>query len=99
MMTIVTHVFIEPGKEPAWDAAWRERVNLARKQKGWVAVQLAIPSDAVNERVIIGTWETRADWEAWHTAEGFQRTREQMDGIETEARHEWWHEVIVEEHR
>jgi heme-degrading monooxygenase HmoA len=99
MMTIVTHVFIEPGKEPAWDTAWRARVQSARQQPGWVAVQLCIPSDAVNERVIIGTWENRAAWGAWHATDVFQSTREQMEGIETEMRHEWWHEVLVEEHR
>jgi heme-degrading monooxygenase HmoA len=99
MMTIVTHVFIEPGQEPAWDTAWKKRVQSARQQPGWVAVQLAIPADKVNERVIVGTWETRADWEAWHATDAFQKTRGQMEGIETETRHEWWHEVLVEEHR
>jgi heme-degrading monooxygenase HmoA len=33
----------------------------------------------MNERVVIGTWETRADWEAWHATEAFQETREAMD--------------------
>src|SRR6266704_3463234 len=99
MMTIVTHATIEPGKEPAWDAAFRERVAAAKKQPGWVAVQLAIPADAVNERVVIGTWETRADWEAWHASGSFGKTRDQMDGGESAPRQEWWHEVILEEHR
>lgn len=99
MMTIVTRVKIEPGKEPAWDAAFRKRVEAARKQPGWIGVQLGIPADAVNQRVVIGTWETRADWEAWHATDAFQKTREQMEGAETDAREEWWHEVILEEHR
>jgi heme-degrading monooxygenase HmoA len=99
MMTIVTHVSIESGQEPAWDAAWKERIKSAHTQPGWIAVQLGIPADSVNERVIIGTWETRADWEAWHATEAFQRTREQMEKLETEIRSEWWHEVLIEEHR
>ena len=99
MMTIVTHVRIEAGKEPAWDDAFRKRAAAAKKQAGWISVQLAIPADAVNERIVIGTWETRADWERWHTSEAFQSTREQMEGSEAEGRQEWWHEVILEEHR
>jgi heme-degrading monooxygenase HmoA len=63
MMTIVTNVTIEPGKEPQWDAAFRERVAAAGKQPGWIGVQLCIPAQAINKRIVIGTWETRADWE------------------------------------
>jgi heme-degrading monooxygenase HmoA len=99
MMTIVTHVTIEPGKEPGWDAAFRERVAAAKQQPGWVSVQLCMPAQALNKRVVIGTWETRAAWETWHATEAFQTTREQMEGVESAARAEWWHEVTLEEHR
>jgi len=98
-MTIVTHVTIEPSKEPIWDAAFRERVQAAKQQPGWVGVQLCIPTGVINKRVVIGTWETRAGWEAWYNAEAFQKTRAQMDGVETAAREEWWHEVTLDEHR
>jgi heme-degrading monooxygenase HmoA len=99
MMTIVTHVTIEPGKEPVWDATFKERVAAAKKQPGWVGVQLCIPAQALNKRVVIGTWETRADWSAWHATESFQNTRAKMEGVESGEREEWWHEVTVEEHR
>jgi len=99
MMTIVTHVAIQPGQEPMWDASWRERIESAQEQPGWVSGQLCIPADAVNERVVIGTWQTRADWEAWHESAAFKKTRQKMEQIEAETRDEWWHEVLVEEHR
>jgi heme-degrading monooxygenase HmoA len=99
MMTIVTHVTIEPGKEPIWDAAFRQRVEAAKKQAGWVGVQLCMPTQALNKRVVIGTWENRAAWEAWHNTDVFQKTRAQMEGAETDSREEWWHEVLLEEHR
>src|SRR5688572_29809001 len=90
MMTIVTHVPIEPGREPAWDDAFRKRAAAAQKQPGWIAVQLCIPADAVNERIVIGTWENRADWERWHASDTFQSTRDQMEeGSESETRNEW----------
>ena len=99
MMTVVTHARIKKGQEPAWDQAFRERADAARGQPGFVAVQLGIPVDAINERVIIGTWESRADWEAWHSTEGFQKTRAQLEEPDAKTKREWWHEVVLEEHR
>lgn len=98
-MTIVTQIKIAQGQEPAWDAAMRERIAAAKDQSGFVSVQLAIPADAPDERVVIGTWETRADWEAWHENERFRSTRERMDRCEVERKGEWWHEVVLVEHR
>jgi len=99
MMTIVTHVRIKAGQEPVWDAAMRERIEAAKQQPGFVSVQLCIPVDAMNERVIIGTWATRADWEAWHANEAFQQTRTQLEEPNAKTRREWWHEVVLSEHR
>src|SRR5690348_11164893 len=99
MMTIVTMITIEPGKEPQWDAVFQKRIAAAKEQPGWIGVQVGIPTDRINQRVIIGTWESRAAWESWHAADVFQQTRAQMDGLETDGRQEWWHEIIVEEHR
>jgi heme-degrading monooxygenase HmoA len=99
MMTIVSHVRINEGQEPVWDAALRERIDAAKSQRGFVAAQVCIPVDAINERVIIGTWETRADWEAWHDNEAFQQTRAQLEQPSAETRSEWWHEVVLSEHR
>ena len=99
MMTIVSHVKIKAGQEPAWDAAFRERATAAKEQSGFVALQLCIPVDAINERVVIGTWENRADWEAWHATDAFQSTRAQMEEADTKTRREWWHEVVLEERR
>ena len=96
MMTIVTRVKLKEGSEPHWDAAMRERLEAARNQPGWVAGQVAIPIDALAERVIIGTWQTRADWEAWHTDKSFAETRKRMEGLETGPGEQWWHEVVLD---
>jgi heme-degrading monooxygenase HmoA len=99
MMTVVTHISIAEGQEPEWDAAMRERAAAAKKQAGFVSVQLCIPTEALDERVVIGSWETRADWEAWHESDSFGETRERMDRCEVERKGEWWHEVVLAEHR
>ena len=98
-MTVVTHVRIKEGQEPAWDEAIGERIRAAREQPGFVAVQLCIPVDAMSERVIIGTWETRADWESWHNAQPFLETRGKLEEVDEKRKHTWWHEVVLEERR
>ena len=97
MVTIITQIRIREGEEPEWDAAFRERATAAREQPGFVAVQLCAPIDAMNERVIIGTWRTRADWEAWHANEAFVETRRRLEQVDEKSERESWYEVVLEE--
>ena len=99
MMTIVTHVTLKEGSEPEWDAAMRVRLQAAREQAGWISGQLLMPLDGLNRRVIIGTWQTRADWESWHSDPKFTVTRQQLEGLEAGPSQQWWHEVIEDGRR
>lgn len=94
MMTIVTHITLRQGAEPEWDAAMRERLAAATDKPGWVAGQLLMPLNKLNRRVVVGTWETRADWEAWHNDPAFTETRSRMEGLEDGEAEQWWHEVL-----
>jgi heme-degrading monooxygenase HmoA len=94
MMTIVTHVSLKPGNEPEWDTAMRKRLEAARSQEGWIGGQILIPLDDANRRILVGTWETRAHWEAWHQDPEFAATRERLEGLES-GRSEWY-EVLVD---
>jgi heme-degrading monooxygenase HmoA len=94
MMTIVTHVHLKEGAEPEWDAAMRERLAAAKGKSGWIMGQLLMPLDHLNRRVIVGTWQTRADWEAWHNDPSFAETRTRLEGLESGAQEHWWHEVL-----
>ncbi len=94
MMTVVTEIEITSGQEPRWDAAFRDRLEDAPNQPGWVAIQLVIPLDAANKRVVIGTWESRADWEAWHNTDVFKSTRDRLNEVEQTSSEEAWYEVI-----
>ncbi len=96
MMTIVTHVKLKEGSEPEWDAAMRERLEAARNQPGWIGGQLAMPLEHMSRRVIIGTWENRAAWEAWHADSTFAETRKRLDGLEDGPPEHWWHEVTLD---
>lgn len=94
MMTIVSTVTLREGTEPDWDAAMRERLAAARRQPGWIAAQILVPLDGPDKRVIVGTWDTRADWEAWHNDPAFAETRRRLAGLEAEPARDAWHEVI-----
>ena len=81
MVTIVTDVQLKEGSEQDWDAAMRERMEAAKKQPGWVGGQMLEPEDDPRRRVIVGTWETRDDWEKWHEDPEFAETREELEGL------------------
>jgi len=96
MMTVITRVALAPGAEPEWDEAMRERLKAAHGRPGWIGGQLLIPLDGLNRRVIVGTWGSRADWEAWHEDEAFQGTRQRMKGLEQGESEMDWFEVVTE---
>jgi heme-degrading monooxygenase HmoA len=96
MMTVITEVTLEPGSEPEWDAAMRDRLTAARGRPGWVSGQLLIPLDSQNKRVVVGTWQSRADWQAWHEDETFAETRARMEGLQKGGGATTWHEVVVD---
>jgi heme-degrading monooxygenase HmoA len=96
MMTIVTHVHLREGTGPDWDAAMRTRLSAAKKASGWVGGQLLRPADKPDRRVIVGTWRSRANWEAWHHDPKFTETRQRLDGLESTPAEHWWHEVVLD---
>jgi heme-degrading monooxygenase HmoA len=94
MMTTVTHVTLKEGVEPEWDSAMRERLAAAADKPGWISGQLMMPLERLNRRVIVGTWQTRADWEAWHQDPAFEATRKRLEGLAEGEPEQWWHEVL-----
>jgi len=96
MMTVITRVSLKAGSAPEWDEAMRRRLSAAPGQPGWIGGQMLIPLDGLNERIIVGTWETRADWEAWHNDPAFQETRERMEELQDQPDQLEWFEVAIE---
>ena len=96
MMTIVTHVYLKEGAGPDWDGAMRTRLSTAKKRPGWIAGQLLRPTDRPDRRVIVGTWRTVTDWEAWHQDSQFAATRQRLDGLESTPAVHWWHDVVLD---
>jgi heme-degrading monooxygenase HmoA len=96
MMTVVTYVTLREGSEPEWDAAMRERLGAAPRAPGWVRGQLLMPLDDLHRRLIVGTWRTRADWEAWHQDPEFAETRRRIEGLEAAPNETTWYEVVAD---
>jgi heme-degrading monooxygenase HmoA len=99
MVTVVTRVRIKDGREAEWDEVFAERVQAAKDQDGFDFVQLCRPEATANERVVVGTWQSREDWESWHTHPAFLETRRQLEEVDDESAGSEWYEVVVEERR
>lgn len=99
MMTVITHVTLREGAAPEWDDAMRERLDGAIAHDGWIGGQLLIPLDAPNERMIVGLWDSRADWEAWHDDETFAETRDRLAGLQEQPDETRWYEVATDVRR
>ena len=95
MMTVITYVRLHEGAEPEWDRIMRERLTEARGRDGWISGQLLMPLDAMNRRVIVGTWTSRAAWEAWHQDPAFTVAAARLDELQAEASGPQWHEVTL----
>lgn len=97
MMTVLTHLTLKEGAAPEWDVAMRQRLEAAKGRAGWVRGQLLMPLEDLTKRVIIGTWQTRADWEAWHHDAAFTETRRRLEDLEASPSETTWYEIIVEQ--
>jgi heme-degrading monooxygenase HmoA len=95
MVSIVTNVRLQEGRERDWDAVMRERMAAAAKQPGWIGGQLLEP-DAGSRRTIVGTWRTRDDWQRWHEDPAFTKTRQELDRLTTEPEQHTWYRVVVD---
>ncbi|MEQ8717765.1 MAG: antibiotic biosynthesis monooxygenase [Acidimicrobiales bacterium] len=89
----MTRVRVVEGREAAWDAAMAERLAGAADREGFAGAQILFPVDEKNARVIVGTWNTRADWEAWHDDPEFASTRADLDALQESDGETWWYEV------
>lgn len=57
-----------------------------------------MPTGKPNERLIIGTWESREDWQAWHDDQQFLETRQRLEVVDEKTKDSAWHDVKVEQH-
>lgn len=94
MMTVITTLTLREGLEPEWDAAMRTRLDSAGGRMGFLGNQLLVPLDGLNRRVVVGTWNTRSDWEAWHNDAAFLASRQLLDRLQEGPGDTAWFEVI-----
>lgn len=96
MMTVVTTTRLHPGDEDEWDAAMRERFESAHDRPGWVSGQLLTREDERYTRVIVGTWRSREDWEAWHHDPAFLERRAALQRLEAEPSRTEWFTIVAD---
>jgi|HubBroStandDraft_6_1064221.scaffolds.fasta_scaffold50647_5 heme-degrading monooxygenase HmoA len=93
MVTIVTHIPLKDGADRQWDTVMHERMASAKGQPGWVGGQVL---RSPNGRVVVGTWQSQADWAAWHRTAAFAETRRKLTGLADGPTEPGWHEVVFD---
>jgi heme-degrading monooxygenase HmoA len=96
MMTVITRLTLKDGAEAEWDGTMSDRMKAAEDQAGWIGGQLLKPVDEPAARVIVGTWESRQHWEAWHDEEAFRATRDRLEGLQQAPAEVSWHEAVLD---
>jgi heme-degrading monooxygenase HmoA len=96
MMTVISTMKLRGGTEGEWDAAISQRFESAHDRPGWVSGQLLNPVDAPDTRVIVGTWRSREDWEAWHNDPAFLDQRGKLEELLAEPNSVTWFEVVAD---
>lgn len=71
-------------------------MTAAESCEGWLGGQLLIPLDSIDARVIVGVWETRSHWEAWHSQPTFIETRQRLADLGVGTGVTTWYETIYE---
>jgi heme-degrading monooxygenase HmoA len=96
MMTVLTTSRLRAGAEDQWDAAMRERFESAQRMPGWVSGQLLTPEDEPQSRVIVGTWNSREEWMAWHDDPAFLDKRAVLQDLESGPNVTQWFTVVAD---
>ena len=94
MEAVITRVVLNDGAQSEWEAAMRDRMTAAESSQGWIGGSILAPEDDADARVILGLWESRADWERWHDDPAFRDTAERLKGLESDAGSATWHQVV-----
>jgi heme-degrading monooxygenase HmoA len=95
MMTVITTMRLRSDAKRDWDTLISQRFESAHDRPGWVSGQLLTPTDAPDTRVIVGTWRSRDDWEAWHNDPAFLEQRTELEGLDAEQGSSTWYEVVA----
>ncbi len=93
---VVGRFNLRPGAEAVWDAAFRERIEEAASAPGWLGVAAWAPLDAPQERIVVGRWRAREDYDAWALGESYLRTKSVLDSCQTAPpKIEWFRSVVI----
>lgn len=93
MMTVITTVQVKESREADWDSIMGQRLASAAGHDGFVDARILHPVEVRSGRVIFGTWESQADWEAWHTDPSFVEDRSRLDALQESDGETTWYEV------
>lgn len=99
MMTVITEIQLDPEIVQDWDSTMEARLRAAEGCEGWIGGQILRALDEPERRVIVGVWESRADWAVWHEEPAFQETRARLEELGARSGVTRWYESLYEGRR
>lgn len=91
MMTVITHVDLDPDIVSEWDDTMKKRLQGAEAAPGWIDGQILAGTEESGRRAIVGVWESVEHWSAWHDDPQFQETRQRLEELGARSgRTEWF---------
>ena len=77
-----------------WDRAMLRRIHEAQAWPGWYGVRIHAPHDDGSQRLVIGCWETVADYERWTSGDDYRRSLEEMTAFQVCPPETRWHRFL-----
>ena len=78
MIRVLIERHLVPGMEDRFHEAMREMRREAVHRQGYISGETLEDLDDSRHSVILSTWQSRQDWEAWAVSDARQRVRQTL---------------------
>lgn len=85
MIIVNNRIPVNPDHSAAFEQAFADRANLVDGMPGFVSYQLLRPTKDGDPYVVMTTWESREQFEAWTQSEEFKQGHAQSGTLPKEA--------------
>ncbi len=85
MIVVNNRIPVHPEHAEAFETAFAKRASLVDGMAGFVSFQLLRPTNADDPYVVMTTWESQEDFEAWTNSDAFKQGHAKSGTLPREA--------------
>jgi heme-degrading monooxygenase HmoA len=93
MHVVLGRVIVRSDSAAEWEAKWSARAEGARQFPGGGGAELLMPVDHPDERVIVGWWTTRENFDHWRASPDWEASEQQLQKLQGGAPEIHWYEL------